>query len=303
MKLWQGVLLGVVGLVVVAAGIAGWLVVKRPLTVYAWQTRLALASLGLERRSVASPAGRQCVFVGGSGPPVVLLHGAGDQAGTWSKVAGALLPRHTLIVPDLAGHGRSQPRTGPISAGAVLAGLEAVVEQLRGGQPVTVVGNSLGAWMAMLLAHRHPDWVATVVAINGGALTGSNQHARVLPRTRAEAREAMAQVRDGASPPVPDFVLDDVIREASRGPLARFAATAAEMGAFTLDGKLAQLHTPVHLVWGESDRLMPLDYAQRMRAELPQATLVTIPRCGHVPQVECPQQLLAVLAPLLEGPE
>lgn len=301
MKVWQGVLVGAAIVLLAAVGIGGWLVWKRPLSVYAWQTRAALRNAGLHARLVASPAGRQCVFVGGSGPPLVLLHGAGDQAGTWSKVVGALVEGHTLIVPDLAGHGRSEPGTGPIEAAQVLAGVEAVVAQFCAGRPATVVGNSLGGWMAMLLAHRHPDWVDTVVAINGGAITGSNEHARVLPQTRQEAREAMAQVRDPGSPPVPDFVLDDVIRQARTGPLARFAATATTMGEFTLDGKLAELQTPVHLVWGESDRLIPLDYAQRMLAELPGAQLVTIPRCGHVPQVECPEALLAVLLPILEA--
>ncbi len=301
MKIWQGVLVGVVVLVVLAAGVSGWLFWKRPLAVFAWRTRLALRSLGLEKRHLDSPSGRLTVFVGGEGPALVLLHGAGDQAGTWSAVAGRLKPGRTLIIPDLAGHGDSEPRTGTIETAQVLAGVEAVVRTFAAGRRVTVVGNSLGGWMAMLLAHRHPEWVERVVVINGGAITGSNQLARILPRTREEAREAMAQVRDPASPPVPDFVLDDVVRQARRGPLARFAASAASMGAYTLDGRLAEIRTPVALIWGESDRLMPLDYARRMLAELPQATLTTLPRCGHVPQVECPDALLSALTPLLEG--
>ena len=300
MKGWQAVLVGVVILVLLGAAGAVWMVWRRPLAVYAWQSRLALRAAGLEQRRIPTEAGVQCAFVGGSGPPLLLLHGAGDQAGSWAKLAAPLARSHTLIVADLAGHGDSHPRTGPIATAQVLAGVEGVVRALAADRKITVVGNSLGGWMAMLLAHRHPEWVERIVVIDGGAITGSNLQARILPRTREEAREAMRQVRDAASQEVPDFVLDDVVRQARRGPLARFAQTAATMEAFTLDGKLAEIHTPVALIWGESDRLMPLDYARRMLAELPQATLTTLPRCGHVPQVECPEALLAVLRPLLE---
>jgi 3-oxoadipate enol-lactonase len=207
---------------------------------------------------------------------------------------------HTVVIPDLAGHGDSEPRTGPIETAQVLAGVEAVVSTLSGGRNATIVGNSLGGWMAMLIAQRHPEWVERIVVVNGGAVKGSNESARILPTTRAEAREAMDQVRDPASPRVPDFVLDDVVREARRGSLARFAATAATMDEFTLDGRLKEVRVPVVLLWGESDRLMPLDYARRMLAEMPQATITTLPRCGHVPQVECPEALLAALAPILQ---
>ncbi len=268
----------------------------RPLTVFAWQTRLALRTAGLHKVKVATPAGPQFAFVGGTGPAVVLLHGAGDNAGTWFRVVPNLVKAHTLIVPDLAGHGASAPHSGPIEVRAVLDGVEAVLDALAPRQRVVLVGNSLGAWMAMLVARRHPERVALAVCIDGGAMKGSNVHARVLPRTRAEARESVAQTRDLASAPVPDFVLDDIVRQAREGSLARFAATAATMEAYVLDdAQLRELCVPVQLIWGASDRLVPLDYAERMKAQLPQAGLLTIERCGHVPQIECPQELLGAL--------
>jgi pimeloyl-ACP methyl ester carboxylesterase len=268
----------------------------RPLTVFAWQTHLALRIAGLHKVTVPAPPGPQVAFVGGTGPAVVLLHGAGDNAGTWYRVVPHLVRSYTLVVPDLAGHGDSNPHSGPIEVRAVLDGVEAVLDALAPRQRVVLVGNSLGAWMAMLVAHRHPELVALAVCIDGGAMKGSNVHARVLPRTRAEARESVAQTRDPASVPVPDFVLDDIVRHARKGPLARFAATAARMEAYVLDdAQLRELRVPVELIWGASDRLVPLDYAERMKAQLPQADLLTIERCGHVPQIECPQQLLSVL--------
>jgi pimeloyl-ACP methyl ester carboxylesterase len=291
-------------LVVVAAGGAwvGWMLRYRPLTVFAWQTRLALRSAGLHKVTVAAPAGPQTVFVGGAGPTVVLLHGAGDNAGTWFRVAPELVKHHTLIVPDLAGHGDSAPSTGPIEVGQIVDGLQAVLDRLAPGEKVDLVGNSLGAWAAMLLAYHHPNLVRICVCIDGGAIKGSNVHARVLPRTREEARESVAQTRDPASAPVPGFVLDDIVRQARVGPLARFAATVATMEAYVLDdAQLHELQVPVSLVWGASDRLVPLDYAHHMLAELPHAKLYTLDHCGHVPQIECPDKLLAALRQALES--
>ncbi len=292
----------VVGGGFLAAGAVGaWLMFKRPLTVLEWSSRRALAKAGLTATHLPSPPGPQVVWRGGRGPILVLLHGAGDHAGSWARVVKELSAEYTLVIPDLAGHGDSAPRTGPIHVADVLAGLEAVVGEEARSRPVTVVGNSLGGWMALLLAHRHPQWLERAVVISGGAIRGQNTQVKVIPATREEARATVAATRDPSSPPVPDFVLDDIVRNAQRGPLGRFAATAARMGDYLLDDRLHEIQVPVELVWGESDRLMPLDYAQRLAAGLPRARLTTIPRCGHVPQVECPAALVTTLRHLLGG--
>jgi pimeloyl-ACP methyl ester carboxylesterase len=289
-----------VGVVLVAVLVAGWYVRYRPLTLYTLTTRSALQRAGLRPLAVESPAGRQVVFRGGNGPTLVLLHGAGDQAGAWFRVVPELEKRYTLLVPDLAGHGDSAPSSGPIDVPMILGGVEAALEHLAGGQKVTLVGNSLGAWIAMLVAHRHPGWVERVVAVDGGAITG--HHAvNLLPKDRAQARETVSLLRDPGSPAIPDFVLDDIVRQARTGPLARFAATSATMDRWTLDGRLGEIGVPVELIWGESDRLIPLDYARTMLRELPSAHLTTIPKCGHVPQQECPRAFLAALETALSN--
>ncbi|MEP0774315.1 MAG: alpha/beta hydrolase [Acidobacteriota bacterium] len=302
MKAWTAAAVAVGGGLILAGVAGAFFMFKRPLTVLEWSSRRALARAGLAASTVDSPAGPQVVWRGGEGPTLVLLHGAGDQAGTWARVARELTGQYTLVIPDLAGHGRSAPRTGPIDTGQVLAGVEAVVEREAGTGPVVLVGNSLGGWMALLVAHRHPEWVERVVVVSGGAIRGQNTEVKVIPTTREEARATVAATRDPGSPPVPDFVLDDIVRQARSGPLGRFAATAATMGRHLLDDRLHEVTVPVELLWGESDRLMPLDYARRLAAELPRARLTTIPRCGHVPQVECPQAFLAALRGVLGEP-
>jgi pimeloyl-ACP methyl ester carboxylesterase len=278
-------------LALVAAGglFAGWLFVKRPLEVFAWFARRSLRKAGLKKVVVPAPVGSQTAFVGGSGPVLVLLHGAGDQAGTWFHVAPSLARRYTLVVPDLAGHGESAPAAGPIPFADLFGGLEAVVEQQAGSKRVTLVGNSLGAWIAMVFAARHPERVERVVAINGGPLMGSSGSPSLLPKTREEARDAMARLRDPGSPAIPANVLDDMVRRSLTGPIARFMGTAASMGAWLLgEDQLRALAVPVRLVWGVSDQLFPLDYAKRMAAVLPDVELIPVERCGHIPQQEAP---------------
>ncbi|WP_316412348.1 alpha/beta fold hydrolase [Mesoterricola silvestris] len=295
-------LTGAGALLLAAAGVSGWLVAKRPLWVWNRAARRGLKRLGLARVVVPSPSGPQVAFLGGTGPLLVLIHGAGDHAGTWAKVAPALLRDHALLIPDLAGHGESAPGEGPIDTAAIVEGLEAVLQDLGRGRRATLVGNSLGAWMALVLARRQPALVEKVVAVNGGPLAGSGAPVNLLPATREEARRTMAQLRDPSSPPIPDAVLDDMIRGAGTGSLARFAGTAATMGPWLLtEAQLADLQVPVRMVWGASDALMPLDYARRMGAALPDSRLFPVERCGHVPQSEAPARFLEALAKALEA--
>jgi pimeloyl-ACP methyl ester carboxylesterase len=132
-----------------------------------------------------------------------------------------------------------------------MEGVEAVLDALTPRQKVVLVGNSLGAWVAMLIAQRNPERVSLAVCVDGGAIRGSNLHARVLPRNRHEARESVEQTRDRRSPHVPDFVLDDIVRQAHQGSLARFAATEATMNHYLLDeAQLREIAVPVRLIWG-----------------------------------------------------
>jgi pimeloyl-ACP methyl ester carboxylesterase len=291
--------LALMAVVLLAVCAVMFLARRHPLKALSLGSRRRLAVLGCKRLEVPSPIGPQSVFVGGSGPVIVCLHGAGDQAGTWARVADNLLKGHTLVLPDLAGHGQSAPPKGPITAGDVYLGLEAVLAGQAKSGPVTLVGNSLGAWMAM----RHPEWVLRVVAVNGGPLAGPPSTINLLPATRQEARAAMAGLRAPESRAVPDYVLDDMVRQGRKGPLARFAATAASMGDWVLDeAQLSTLRVPVWLLWGAADQLLPLAYAHRMLACLPEARLIPLERCGHVPQQEAPRRFLAALDRALTEP-
>ena len=296
MTTWEIAASVLLALFVAGSLFAGWLLVKRPLEVFAWGARRSLRRAGLKKIVVRAPAGPQTAFVGGSGPVLVLLHGAGDQAGTWFHVVPSLARRYTLVIPDLAGHGESAPPAGPIPFADVFASLEAVLADQAAGGRVTLVGNSLGAWIAMVFAARHPERVERVVAVNGGPLMGSGGGPNLLPKTREEARETMARLRDAGSPAIPDRVLDDVVRRGATSPIARLAAAAMGMAPFLLgEDQLRAFEVPVRLLWGVSDQLMPLDYARRMAAVLPDVALIPVERCGHMPQQEAPERFATAL--------
>jgi pimeloyl-ACP methyl ester carboxylesterase len=259
--------------------------------------RGAMREAGFEEYSADSAAGRQVFFAAGAGRPLMLLHGAGDHAGTWAKVAAPLLASgaYRVVIPDLAGHGASQPHEGPLEMEMFLAGIGAVAECALAG-PAILAGNSLGAWLAMLWAERNPARVERIIAIDGGPMTGT-KHVRLSPANRDEARALWELLVDAACWEVPGVMLDELIRKGRESAISRM--TPENMGAYLMDARLAAFATPVDLIWGESDGLLPLDYARRFAAALPAARLTTIPRCGHVPQQECPEQFNTVFERVL----
>jgi len=298
-----GRVLLVLALLAVVTFVGGAIYVYRhPLAVDARVSRYALRKAGLERTEVEVPFGKVSVWQGGSGATVVLLHGAGDQAGAWARAVPRLVERYRLLIPDLAGHGASDPRTGDIHMAQILTGVRATLDARATGEPVILVGNSLGAWVALLEALDRPDRVSRVVAVNGGAIRQVKPEYTLLPQSRAEASKLMDALTGPKTPPVPNWVLDDVVRQARIGPLARFARTAGEMGQYVLDGRLAEVTVPVDLLWGGADKLFDLDYARRMLDGLPAARLTVLPDCGHVPERECPNEFDDALIRLLDGP-
>ncbi|MGA9802254.1 MAG: alpha/beta hydrolase [Terriglobales bacterium] len=272
----------------------------RPVATMVWLRRSALRRAGLRKIRLTTTVGGQIVWHGGAGPLLVLLHGAGDQAGTWNKVVPEVKRHFQLVIPDLAGHGQSDPAAGVLSLGTLLTALEQLLDAKPWRDaPLVLVGNSLGAWMAMLYTHKCPQRVTRVILIDGGPIKAVSEIG-IMPKDREEARRALDAVLDPSTPRRPNFVLDDLVRVSNTGPISRLLAAGEEdMSKYLLDGKLASFQLPVDLIWGASDRLVPLDYAKKLQSQLPHSTLTVIEHCGHGPQLERPQELTRVLLQIL----
>jgi pimeloyl-ACP methyl ester carboxylesterase len=272
----------------------------RPLATTFWLRRIALRRGGFRKAKVATSAGKQIVWHGGQGPLLMLLHGAGDQAGTWFRVAPELKRSFHVVMPDLAGHGESEPSAGVLSLGTLLSALEQMLDTIPWrDKQVMLAGNSLGAWMAMLYAQKHPSRLKRLILIDGGPIRHVSEIG-LMPKNREEARRALDAVLDPSTPRRPNFVLDDLIRVSNTGPISRLlAAGEQDLSKYLLEDKLASFPLPVDLIWGASDRLVPLDYARKLQAQFPRCTLTVIERCGHGPQLERPRELTRILLQIL----
>lgn len=290
------ILLGILGLAAALALAAFVWVMRHPMEVFASLSRKELAKTGMVKLSLEAPSGRLTYWKGGSGPALVLLHGVNDQAGTFAKIVPGLLGRFTVLIPDLPGHGESEPAAGDLSLGSMVQATGTLLTKEAPGGAV-LVGNSMGAWIAFLVAQDGAN-VSRIVAVNGGPLRGDTAGLSLTPKTRAEAARLMEALRDSSSPRLPGFVLDDLVRRAPASQAARMSV--ADMTPFLLDGRLEGFTVPVDLLYGASDQLVPLAYARKVMAQIPRARLTEVPRCGHVPQVECPIAFGKALDGLLE---
>lgn len=275
-----------------------------PMDMFRAYSRMQLAAGGFTRHESGTDGSKLVWWEAGEGPALVMIHGVADQAGTWFAVAPKLATSHHVFLVDLPGHGESGPSSGPLPMTTVLGGLESWLSAqviAEGQEPPVLGGNSMGAWLALLVAHRHSAWVSRVVAVNGGPLhfvppDGLN----LMPKTRDEARAVMATLRDPSSPVTPDLVLDDLVRRVPGGEVARMFEANDDLESYLLaDATLVEIKTPVDLVWGASDRYLGAEYPQRLVSGLPNARLTLLETCGHLPQAECPVPFLEALTTVL----
>jgi pimeloyl-ACP methyl ester carboxylesterase len=271
---------------------------SRPLAVFAWFERVSLRRNGFKKSSIQGTNGRLVVWEAGNGPALVFLHGAGDQAGTWCRIAPHLKSSYRILIPDLPGHGDSAPAHGPLTIGMELSGVDSLLKTRAAGERVILVGNSMGGWLAMLYAYQHPDHVARIVLVNGGALRPEHP-LNLTPNTREEAKRLLSSMQDPGLPNPPDFVVDDIIRTSHEGPIGRLSLNPADMEHYLLEGHLQEVRTPTDVLWGDEDRLLGINYARRLKTELPASRLTLLSRCGHIPSRECPIALTAKLRDVL----
>lgn len=120
-----------------------------------------------ETRTVEVPGARIHVAWGGSGPPVVLLHGYTQTGDMWGPLAEVLARDHTVVVPDLRGIGRSSRPEGGYDKRTQAGDVHAVLEAIGvGRRPVALVGHDIGNMVAYAYAARYRDGVSTLVLMD-----------------------------------------------------------------------------------------------------------------------------------------
>ena len=116
---------------------------------------------------------------GGSGPPMVCLHGFTDTWRTWELVLPALERHHDVLAPTLAGHAGGPPIAGEVSDAAIADAVERAMDE-AGFETAHVVGNSLGGYIAMQLAARGRAETVVALAPAGGWAAGDDSYRETL---------------------------------------------------------------------------------------------------------------------------
>lgn len=253
---------------------------------------------------------------GGSGPPLLLIHGFTATWRVWGPVRELLEEQFEVLAPTLAGHtggpelpGRDEP------AVEMVASLEALLDEVGWERP-HIAGFSLGGRLALDLTTRGRAASCTAISpagAHGGDL--SRELARIGRQFRrnrsAAASGGRAAARLGRSAAFRRVALRDMMVDGGRVPadestamMEAFAATPV-FGAY-LDAEAATEHrlsglkdidVPVTVLWGDSDRVLPQDRHEAFfRENLPQARFVALKKAGHLPFWDAPERVADAIA-------
>jgi pimeloyl-ACP methyl ester carboxylesterase len=239
----------------------------------------------------------------GSGPPLVLLHGAPCDSRTWQWMVPDLSRDHTVIAWDAPGFGQSSDIDDSWRArqfADALAGFIAATEVER----PHVVGHSFGSMLALAFFEHHRSTPASLVLLGGYAgWLGSLPADEVSSRLRAFLD--MADQGDEFDPrSYPglfseliaadrDVALAAMMRENLRPATVR---AAGYIGAETdLRPVLSRIDVPTLLLHGEADARSPVTAAEALHAQIPTSELVVLPRLGHASCIEDPEVCAAAI--------
>ncbi|MGH3343034.1 MAG: alpha/beta fold hydrolase [Carbonactinosporaceae bacterium] len=254
------------------------------------------------RRDLPVRGTRVNLLAAGSGPPLLYLHGAGDL-GTWPPVLSALAEDYTVIRPDHPGFNGSADGEA-IDSVHDLAFFYLDLLDAAGLDEPTVIGSSLGGWLAADLATIEPARVKRLVLVGAAGVRAAVPTPDIFTLDPVEVAELTWATEDARAPAVAQAASleqDPALFER----YLRNRITTAHLGwnPYLHDPKLpARLHRvscPTLLVWGARDRLLPVAYAHRWSELLPDARLEVIEDAGHLPLVEQPEAALAAMQAFL----
>jgi pimeloyl-ACP methyl ester carboxylesterase len=261
----------------------------------------------------------------GEGPPILLIHGITSSSRTWKRVMPRLAENHTVIAPDLLGHGRSAKPQGDYSLGAYASGIRDLLVALEVPR-ATVVGHSLGGGIAMQFAYQFPERVGRMVLVDSG---GIGQE--VNPILRAAALPGAEFVLPFMfSPTLHDGALKvrGFLSKIGLQPNADVEGVSEGFASLTeADARRAFLNTvrsvidingqrvsaedrlylagdvPSMIIWGDGDRIIPVEHAHRAKEMLPGSRLEIFDDAGHFPFNDHPDRFVDVMRDFIDSTE
>ncbi len=253
----------------------------------------------------------------GEGPLIVLIHGVTASSVVWELVGPRLARHHTVLAPDLLGHGQSAKPRGDYSMGAFASGIRDLVLSLELG-PATVVGHSLGGGVAMQFAYQFPERVGRLALISSGGLgrevNGLLRAATfpgselVLPmlagRHVLTAGRAVGRALSAMRVPLGNDAIEMARGHASLGdPQSRTAFVHTLRASVDVGGQRVQAvdrlylaaEIPLLILWGARDRIIPADHGRRAHELVPGSRFELFERAGHFPHLDEPERFVATV--------
>jgi pimeloyl-ACP methyl ester carboxylesterase len=220
--------------------------------------------------------------------PFLLLHGGAGPASV-AGFADLLAARWNarVIVPTHPGFDGT-PRAGGLDSVKALARLYADLLDDEDVWDVTVVGNSIGGWVAAELALLRSPRVSGIALVNAVGIDVPEHPITDVSTLTPDGLRRLSFHDPDRFPPDPD-------RRPGPDLAALGAYTAMRMTDPTLRDRLADLDLPVQVVWGESDGIAVPAYGRAFAEAIPGARFAVIPGAGHLPQLETPEELLAAI--------
>jgi pimeloyl-ACP methyl ester carboxylesterase len=264
---------------------------------------------------------RRAFVVAGKGPALLLLHGIGDRSDTWEELIPELARDHTVIAPDLLGHGQSDKPRADYSVAAYANGMRDLLSVLN-IERATVIGHSLGGGVAMQFAYQFPERCERLVLVaTGGIGRGVNPLLRLvsapnadllLPLLRAPAAKkfghavlwALAALDTNLGRDAHELrqIFDALPDESSLRAFVRTLRAVVDWRGQVitmLDRCYLARGMPTLLVWGTRDAVVPFGHAQLAHAAMPGSRLEVFEGAGHFPHHHDPARFLALLRDFL----
>jgi 3-oxoadipate enol-lactonase len=244
--------------------------------------------------------------IGGNGRPIVLFHSLLADQSSFDRILQPLAATHQVVVLNLPGFGGSE------SAGASLENIAdhiaACIGKLDLKQPPILLGNGYGGFIALLVAIRHPKAAAKLVLADCGAVFSEPGRAAFRGMSAAAKDKGLGAIADVAMRRLfaPEFQQQNpaLIEERKKRFLSVDAATfhAACDALATLDvrDQLKRVTVPVLVLVGEQDEATPPAMSRELAAGLPDARLVELSGCAHVPQLQAPEIFMATIRPFID---
>jgi len=261
----------------------------------------------------------------GDGPPIFLIHGIGDSSASWVPIMPKLAETHTVIAPDLLGHGNSDKPRADYSAAAYANGMRDLMEYL-GIDHATVVGHSLGGGVAAQIAYQYPDRVDRLVLVSSGGIgrevspllrlcAAPMSDALLipirLPLGRLGISLALAALKAvghdlGRDADELRRVFESLPDGSTRGAFTRTLRSVVDWRGQVvtmLDRCYLVEKMPVLILWGEHDGVIPVSHAHVAHQALPSSELVIFEEAGHFPHHTDPERFLEVLRTFIDTTE